>query len=572
MIKSNVIIRTQEMLPEVYSDESRDFQVFTKLMDAVYNQSQFDTSSMLHSYDPANIRSNLLELFADKYGIDLADAETLSDEEIRAIMQGLPYMMRNKGNLSAIESLINIYFKLYHISGDYEIRIENGKAAVYDIELSDHTIMLGLETLSKSTKLLDIISKYILPPGYSFFVYFYTKMSKDTRDIFNDIDATLLYRSSNLDSQIDAQIPDFIFDSLYMWKNTQYFTGDGITKEFALPAETKEILNVRVDTTLINPSEYELSDGRLKFKSQAIAPAKESNIQVQISIKDNQEQIISAIDASQLSTYNTKVKNDCFAGFLTKQFVDNFVIPDADDVPSYDDSAVYQQGDLAKFDDAIKMCVIERPMHITRDSNYDKQYTRWVELKNGVIALVDNIQTKVTDTYMYEETGDIYYYDTTHVNSEHTSPWFKLTFIGSYSAEASQPAVPESNFAYYCKFYIERPILYKQNWENQYTELISKGQVNTDNMSTITVEDEDLYLVYNVHDNTYYYRYNNQWNSCTEGQYISGQITSDYTPVDNTLFWKSGGEYYISYDNEWHKYTEPLFMIKLLQRRDEENE
>jgi len=119
----------------------------------------------------------MLSLLADKFGIDKTDAETLTDTEVRFILRCLPHLIRYKGSLEAITALVNMYFKIYHISGTYEVDVTNKSAIVQNVTIADHTILLGLETIAQSTNMLKIMAKYLLPPGYSFFIYFYTNLN-----------------------------------------------------------------------------------------------------------------------------------------------------------------------------------------------------------------------------------------------------------------------------------------------------------------------------------------------------------------------------------------------------------
>jgi len=130
MKNSDLIIRTQRMLPEVYADESRDFQVFTRLMDAVYNSCKFNIDSMNYISDARYINTELLKLLADKFGLEINDVDQLKDDEIRTILRCLPYLIKYKGSYRAIEGLVNMYFKIYHLSGSYELDITNTGAVV----------------------------------------------------------------------------------------------------------------------------------------------------------------------------------------------------------------------------------------------------------------------------------------------------------------------------------------------------------------------------------------------------------------------------------------------------------
>ena len=564
------------MLPEVYSDQSRDFQVFTKLMDLVYNSCYWETNGILYTSDPSNIKSNLLELLADKYGIDEQDASTLTDDEVRYILRCLPYLIKNKGNFTAITNLVNLYFKIYHISGDYKISLSESGTVVQDIQLADRTIILGLETLSQSTKMLQIISKYILPPGYSFFVYFYTLIDQTDNSYSDDDEASLVYRSTNIMSQIEDTMPDFIFNSSYIddFSAQFIFTGTGTQDIFQLSNESVSIDSVRVNEFILDKSKYEFNEGFIIFYD---APQKNDKIYVRVRTKNTIKQIINAVDLSYVSSYNTDIDDSYFYGYINEDTMTNFqqLYKNAKD---YDPQVKYNIGDLVKFKDGqsdiVKVYCTDlsnAPFSVkdTLSEEFIRQHSKWKDIKDGMLAIVDKMHVSDYDTTndqnntvtnKYYETGEIYYLN----HSSSKWKWNEMKFIGSYSYDGPQPDSSEyDDYSYYCKIYNNVPILHTSNGDIQ---LISRGQVITDQISDFSGSDNDL--VYNIKNSTYYYYLNDQWNECIEGQTYSDQLPNDIQVENNMFYRKNGGEYYIKYNNVWNKYTEPLYLLKVIQRRD----
>ena len=62
-------IRLQDLTPEVYTSESRDFQILCRLYDSSFNAIKYDTDSMKYLTDSRYIRSGMLPLLQTKLGM-----------------------------------------------------------------------------------------------------------------------------------------------------------------------------------------------------------------------------------------------------------------------------------------------------------------------------------------------------------------------------------------------------------------------------------------------------------------------------------------------------------------------
>ena len=51
------IINVQEMTPQIYTEESRDFQLLSRLYDCVFNGMKFDTDSIVELIDTQQCRT-----------------------------------------------------------------------------------------------------------------------------------------------------------------------------------------------------------------------------------------------------------------------------------------------------------------------------------------------------------------------------------------------------------------------------------------------------------------------------------------------------------------------------------
>lgn len=196
-------IRFQNLTPEVYTDESRDFQVLCRLYDSIFNGIKYDTDSIKYIVDSKNIQSGLLPLLQTKLGF--LTKKSLSDTEIRYVLRVFPELLRNKGSLIAIKKLLNMCLKLNNISGEYTISYSDTDTVINGININSHTIIVGISSVIKSTELINEVARYILPAGFSFYIYFYKNYNSLDDILLND-DVKLLYSSSNLNSQIRGPI------------------------------------------------------------------------------------------------------------------------------------------------------------------------------------------------------------------------------------------------------------------------------------------------------------------------------------------------------------------------------
>ena len=265
-------IRLQNLTPNVYTDESRDFQVLCRLFDSVFNGIKYDSDTIKYIVDTKNIQSSLLPLLQTKLGF--LTKKKLNDNEIRYILRVFPELVRNKGSLNAIRKLINICLKLNDISGEFTISYSDTATVINGIMIDAHTIIVGIDSVLNSTELITEIARYILPAGFSFYIYYY-KNYNTTDDILYNQDVKLLYSSSNLNAQVRGTRDN----------------SDGYT-DYTMPLPDESMsynLLGSVDVAWINSVDSEISDNFLGiFESFEDLPQGENeNIAIALTTVDN---------------------------------------------------------------------------------------------------------------------------------------------------------------------------------------------------------------------------------------------------------------------------------------------
>lgn len=150
------MIRLQDMTPDVYYNQSRDFQFIGRLFDVLLNSTK--TSTDLIGDLPLDENSDLMfsELAAMTLGLKLR--HQYSSKQLQAIVAVLSDILRNKGSLRAVQ-----------LAYEALISTEGLKQNMYyeAPTLENHTLTLYLpKDLSDLTLLRDLLD-YIMPAGVS---------------------------------------------------------------------------------------------------------------------------------------------------------------------------------------------------------------------------------------------------------------------------------------------------------------------------------------------------------------------------------------------------------------------
>lgn len=211
------MIKTRKLIPNIYYDKSRDFQVLGKTYDIIFNYLKTNTDLL---------RENSLEILEDKTLTNLL-ASTLGfkvkhfydNEQLAAICSIFLECLKNKGNLRSIKLVLNL---LNHIE-----RCDEECVVTRDAE---NPTLLNIYIPPKITDitLFEDILDYILPASLSYHIRKDQKISSavslnlDVIENNDDIKATMI---SNLDlSKIYASKPDLNDE----YRSKRYIYGDNI--------------------------------------------------------------------------------------------------------------------------------------------------------------------------------------------------------------------------------------------------------------------------------------------------------------------------------------------------------
>ncbi len=183
-----MIGRVQDLVPEVYVNESRDFALLARAYDCIIQGVKFDIDSTKYLTDTSRCNDRILQLLQTKVGF-FSDVN-IDNADLRYILRAFPELIRNKGSYKAIKQAIYVYLKISNVKSDIyvyqEVDINNNQT---------YTVRIGIEEKVKDVQILDEILKYILPAGYLVEYFFYKRTN--LQDLYNYEDSVLLFVVSN---------------------------------------------------------------------------------------------------------------------------------------------------------------------------------------------------------------------------------------------------------------------------------------------------------------------------------------------------------------------------------------
>lgn len=161
----------QNKVPEVYINESRDFQLLCRLWEGSWAGVKYNLDTIISSLDPFNIKGEFLELLATKVGF-FTD-EDIEDNVLRYIISTFKYALRYKGSREGIRIAFTAILNSEHI-------VLSDTDIIIDINNSEHSITINSPEEVRNTLALREYLKYILPPGYTYTVNKYVVSDKNT--------------------------------------------------------------------------------------------------------------------------------------------------------------------------------------------------------------------------------------------------------------------------------------------------------------------------------------------------------------------------------------------------------
>lgn len=166
-----LMFRVQDNVPEVYINESRDFQILARLSDVLFSGIKYDIDSMVNILDATLTKDRMLQLMCTKIGffpkIEI-DAQVL-----KYIIASFPFIIKNKGNVVGIESAVNAILKAENnpdAIGKPKVIIVNKEG---DNNRDPYTVYIYTSIQIYNKPALKEILRYVLPAGYAYKILSY---------------------------------------------------------------------------------------------------------------------------------------------------------------------------------------------------------------------------------------------------------------------------------------------------------------------------------------------------------------------------------------------------------------
>lgn len=146
------MFRVEQNVPDVYVNESRDFQLYSRLYDLVFQSARFSIDSMEQVSDTMRCNDKLLPLIATKVGFftDL----NLTNKSDRQLLSAFPYIVRYKGSLKGIELVAHLFERIMNVKVEVESNSDDR-----------NRVTLKFHDYPPNVSLLYALLNYIRPTG-----------------------------------------------------------------------------------------------------------------------------------------------------------------------------------------------------------------------------------------------------------------------------------------------------------------------------------------------------------------------------------------------------------------------
>lgn len=220
-------IKTQNLVPGVYTSESRDFQLFCRALDVIVNAVKYDVDSIPNINNTDEIRETVIDLLQTKLGF--IPSQHYSTDKLRIILSVVPLLRKYKGCRRGIEYALNAYSKIYQLQmplvaaiiqqepvymnggerektigmeanqiaslpsdgdstvdlGDLKLNrlVESPQSGTFVGYRTVNIVRVGLSDKSVDRVLLDDLLHYVLPFGFAIEYYDYSSINFDDDNV-----------------------------------------------------------------------------------------------------------------------------------------------------------------------------------------------------------------------------------------------------------------------------------------------------------------------------------------------------------------------------------------------------
>lgn len=151
------MIVSRNLVPEVYYNKSRDFQLLGRTFDVIFNYLKNNTSSIYDLPISDDSDSKLVDLMCLTLGFKQLHSYNI--RQLKGLCSIFELALRNKGNIQSIELVLNM---LLNVEG-----IKKQGYVSYDPTIDNYTVQVYVPTELRDMTLFNDMLNYILPAGMS---------------------------------------------------------------------------------------------------------------------------------------------------------------------------------------------------------------------------------------------------------------------------------------------------------------------------------------------------------------------------------------------------------------------
>ena len=233
------MIKLENMTPEIYYKQSRDFQFIGRLYDIVLNSAKTDADLIDNLILNNNLDNSLVDLLATTLGFKLKHNYNL--KQLTALCSAFSLLLREKGTKSSIQTVIGLILNAEGIVDHIE-DIEN----YVFINNADYSIEIFIpNNLTNFSLLIDLL-EYILPAGMTYkiikgvskketawteiglddLVTVYTPSCSSTATLFKETDIATISSLTDTDTKVVR-----VEDKPFFYINSSSIKASAITTE-----------------------------------------------------------------------------------------------------------------------------------------------------------------------------------------------------------------------------------------------------------------------------------------------------------------------------------------------------
>lgn len=207
-------IVTTNITPSIYSKESRDFQLLSRLFDSVFNYSKVLADSIENMPLSRNADERFLDLTARTLGFE--SKHEYNTNNLLALCNSFKKIVAQKGTKKSIEDAVSMLLSSQNIK----------ELFIVDTTTEKYVVKIFIPKALTDVILLEDVMSYILPAGYVYEIYSRDLGQSEVEDRFTAMSSQVKIEGT---SQQLSRLHSYIGSSLVTDITTQGDVDDAVS-------------------------------------------------------------------------------------------------------------------------------------------------------------------------------------------------------------------------------------------------------------------------------------------------------------------------------------------------------